>query len=267
MDSVTSGDGTQIAFERRGDGPPLVLVHGTAIDHHVWDRVSPDLAEQFTVYAMDRRGRGESGDADDYAIEREFEDVVAVAAAADGPVTLLGHSYGAVCAIGAAPRVSGLEQLVLYEPPLWVEGRTRVPGSVIDRMEAAADRDGQAANERILELFFEEVAESPERLEAIRSSPNYDRHVAAAAKLPRELRGREGYRPTPDSYPTVSVPTTLLLGTESPKALARSTEAAADLFPDSRIERLPGQGHGAMYTAPDLLTATLTSVLDGGSEA
>jgi len=259
MEHVTSADGTRIAFERQGDGPPLILVHGTTTDHHVWDRVAPRLAEQFTVYAMDRRGRGESGDAEEYAIEREFEDIVAVAEAADGPVSLLGHSYGGVCAVGAAPRLSGLRRLVLYEPPLWTPLRDPVPESLFERMEDLAARGEREANERILELFFEEVANSAERLEAIRSSPNYDRHVASASELPRELRGREAYRPTPDTYPDVEAPMMLLLGTETSDALNDSTTATTDLFADSTLVRLPGQGHGAMYSAPDLLTANVVA--------
>jgi pimeloyl-ACP methyl ester carboxylesterase len=79
METVTSRDGTPIAYELSGEGPPLALVHGMTADHSTWQLVLPDLSEHFTVYAMDRRGRGESGDAAaDYSLEREVEDVVAL---------------------------------------------------------------------------------------------------------------------------------------------------------------------------------------------
>src|SRR5918994_4256030 len=102
QESVTSLDGTPIAYWRSGEGPPLVLVHGTSADHSRWAPVLPAFEERFTVYAVDRRGRGESGDSEDYSIEREFEDVAAVVDSIEAPVNLLGHSYGAVCSLEAA---------------------------------------------------------------------------------------------------------------------------------------------------------------------
>jgi pimeloyl-ACP methyl ester carboxylesterase len=111
---VTSKDGTRIACFRSGEGPPLVLVHGTAADHGRWRPVLPAFEERFTVCAVDRRGRGGSGDSDDYAIEREFEDVAAVVDSLGEPVNLLGHSYGALCALEASryrqdPNFEGFE--------------------------------------------------------------------------------------------------------------------------------------------------------------
>src|SRR3712207_2617173 len=101
QETVTSVDGTPIAYWSSGEGSPLVLVHGTAADHARWRPVLPAFEERFTVYAIDRRGRGGSGDSDDYAIEREFGDVAAVVDSLGEPVTLLGHSYGALCALEA----------------------------------------------------------------------------------------------------------------------------------------------------------------------
>ena len=105
-EEVVSADGTPIAVWRTGEGPPLVLVHGAAADHGRWAPVLPALQERFTVLAMDRRGRGGSGDAEDYEIEREYEDVAAVVEWAGDGVDLLGHSHGGACARrgGAAHR-------------------------------------------------------------------------------------------------------------------------------------------------------------------
>src|SRR3970040_231447 len=102
MLKFTSKDGTPIACEKTGSGPPLVLVHGTTANHTRWAPVLPALSKRFSVYACDRRGRGASGDASPYALEREFEDVAAVVDGIGGPVDLLGHSYGAICSLEAA---------------------------------------------------------------------------------------------------------------------------------------------------------------------
>src|SRR5689334_10111110 len=99
MKHVVSKDGTPIGYERTGMGPPLVLVHGTGVDHTYWDLLIPQLARDFTVYAMDRRGRGQSGDTLPYAMQREFHDIAALVNAIPGAVDLLGHSYGALCAL------------------------------------------------------------------------------------------------------------------------------------------------------------------------
>src|SRR5687767_12504745 len=119
---VASQDGTSIAVQVTGRGAPLLLVHGTTADHSRWTPLLPALEARFTVHAMDRRGRGESGDAADYSLVREFEDVAAVVDAIGGPVNLLGHSYGALCSLEAALRTSNLRKLILYEPPIPLGG-------------------------------------------------------------------------------------------------------------------------------------------------
>jgi len=138
--SVLSADGTPIAFWRSGSGPPLVLVHGTSADHTRWAGVLPLLESHFTVYALDRRGRGGSGDAGRYAIEREIEDVVAVLDAVGERVVLVGHSYGAICALEAAARAPGVRALILYEPPIPV-GIEIYPPGVLDRLDGLVATD------------------------------------------------------------------------------------------------------------------------------
>src|SRR5215813_2457638 len=99
MEKILSKDGTPIAYQRSGAGAPLVLVHGTGGASVRWKPILPALEQHFTVYAVDRRGRGESGEAASYAIEREFEDVAAVVDSIGNEVNLLGHSFGAICAL------------------------------------------------------------------------------------------------------------------------------------------------------------------------
>ena len=117
MQTVLSADGTQIPYWYSGEGPPLLLVHGALADRIAWILIQPLLAERFTVYAMNRRGREASGEPAPHTIEREFEDIVAVVDAIAEPVHLLGHSGGALCALGAALLTDRLRSLTLYEPP------------------------------------------------------------------------------------------------------------------------------------------------------
>src|SRR5262245_33209218 len=116
---VVSRDGTQIAYWITGNGAPLVLVHGASADHTRWRPLLPFLEPHATVHAMDRRGRGASGDGADYDLTREFEDVVAVvdavAKASGTTVDVYGHSHGGICAFGAAALTSNIRRLVLYE--------------------------------------------------------------------------------------------------------------------------------------------------------
>jgi pimeloyl-ACP methyl ester carboxylesterase len=124
---VSSTDGTRIGYRRSGEGPPLVLVHGATGAHWSFRFLVPTLVDRFTVYAVDRRGRDESGDRAEYAIEREFEDVAAVVDSIDEPASLLGHSYGATVALGAALVARNLHRLVLYEP---TPGMSVVPSEI-----------------------------------------------------------------------------------------------------------------------------------------
>ncbi|TMG00876.1 MAG: alpha/beta hydrolase, partial [Chloroflexi bacterium] len=112
MEAVKSRDGTPIAYERAGSGPPLVLVHGSTSDHDTAYRyVIPMLERYFTVRALDRRGRGDSGDGLDYSLERELDDVMAVIESAGEPVNLFGHGFGALVALEASLRTANVRKL------------------------------------------------------------------------------------------------------------------------------------------------------------
>src|SRR5688500_8161181 len=155
---VISADATPIGYRRSGGGTPLVLVHGGAADGTRWTPVLPALEERFTVYAVDRRGRGLSGDTAAYSIEREFEDIAALVDAIGGPVDLLGHSYGALCSLEATFRTRNVRRLVLYEPPV-PTGAPLYAGATLDRMQALIDADEPDA---MLSVFFREVVGMPE---------------------------------------------------------------------------------------------------------
>ena len=115
---VPSKDGTLIAMECAGDGPSLIMVHGGIGDRTRWTPMIPMFSSRFTACAMDRRGRGASGDSPEYALQKEAEDIAAVVNSRPGTVFVLGHSYGGVCALEATFLTDRISQLVLYEPPL-----------------------------------------------------------------------------------------------------------------------------------------------------
>jgi pimeloyl-ACP methyl ester carboxylesterase len=259
MDKLLSKDGTPIAYHRSGAGMPLVLVHGTGGAYARWAPILPALEKQFTVYAVDRRGRGESGEARTYAIEREFEDVAAVVDSIVDEVNLLGHSFGGICALEAALLTPRLRKLVLYEPPLPVPCVTIYPEGVIDRLDALLDAGDRSA---VLTTFMREVVRMPEyELDLFKSSPAFPARLAAAHTLPRELRAHEAYRFEPERFKNLRVPTLLLLGGDSPQFFRSAIEAVNAILPNSRIVELPGQQHIAMDTAPDIFIRELVTFL------
>ena len=117
MKTVIARDGTKLACWRGGQDPPLLLVHGSVSDTTIWSLVQPALEKRFTVHAMNRRGREGSGALVECSLEREFEDVAAVVDSIGEPVHVLGHSFGALCALGAALKTNFVRSLMLYEPP------------------------------------------------------------------------------------------------------------------------------------------------------
>jgi pimeloyl-ACP methyl ester carboxylesterase len=231
-----------------------VLVHGTSADHTRWATVLPELEQRFTVHAVDRRGRGASGDAADYAIEREFEDVTAVVDSVGEPVTLVGHSYGGICSLEAVLRTDAVRRLVLYEPPIPTEVEIYPPGLVdrLDALLAAGDR------EAVLTIFMTEVVRMPaDHFEHFRSLPGWDDRVAHAHTVVREIHAHEAYRFDPERWRGLATPTLLLLGGESPPLFAEAIYLLHDTLPQSTLRVLPGQHHVAMETAPGLFAAQL----------
>jgi pimeloyl-ACP methyl ester carboxylesterase len=257
--TVTTESGTPVVYWRCGKGPPLVLVHGTAADHSRWGPVLPALEEHFTVYAIDRRGRGGSGDAADYAVEREFEDVAAVVDSLGEPANLLGHSYGGLLALEAALLTPNVQRLVLYDPGIEVTGAEIYPHEVIERMEAMLEVGDPGA---VIETTMREVAGlSPETVEYMRTLPVWRARVDAAHTIPRELRAIKSYRLDPQRFESLGTPTLLLGGGDSPAALRKAVVAVDEALSDSRRVVMEGQGHSAMDTGTDLFTAEVLNFL------
>ena len=245
---VQSPDGTALAVWVEGDGPPLVLVHGSLQDHTISAALVDDLRSDVSTFSMDRRGFGASGDATRYSIDREFEDVAAVVDAVaertGAPVTLWGHSYGASCAMGGAALTNNVDHLILYEPSL---GLIYPPGSIetVELALAAGDRDAAIV------LVFETILEmTEEEVDAMRSSPLWPSRLATAPTVPRECRAEQDWNYQPGQFVGITAPTLLLSGSISPPILKQATDAAAAAIPSAQVRVLEGHGHVAHRTDP-----------------
>jgi pimeloyl-ACP methyl ester carboxylesterase len=260
MAIVTSGDDTPIAVWQTGAGPPLVMVHGVLADHTTtWRHVLPLLSRSFTVYVMDRRGRGGSGDAPRYALGREAEDVAAVVESIPGPVNLLGHSHGALCALEAARLTTTLRRLVLYEG-VPRKGEVQLPVPVLDRLEELF-RAGEVEEMLVVMLGYL-VGIPPDEIRLLRSQGDaWATRLSNARTLVRELRAGSGYAFAPERFAEMRTPTLLLVGGDSPAVEHQDARAVARGLPDARVAILPGQGHLAMYTAPALFVEEVVRFL------
>lgn len=246
MASVKSPDGTVIGFEVDGDGPPMVLVHGTGADHTRWTAVRERLARRFRLHLVDRRGRGLSrAEADGYDIRREAEDIAAVAEAAGGDVYLLAHSYGALCSLEAVRLTGAVSRLLAYEPPRPKPGQSVVGPEARDRMRDAG------GPEEVLEIFLREALRlSAADVDAMRGTAVWPARVAAAHTIPRELEAVEA-AVFDERLGEIAVPVRLLAGTESPDYLRLAAYAVAERIPGAVVVPLHRQAHQAMDFDPD----------------
>jgi len=260
---VPSRDRTPIAVFRDGDGPPLLLVHGTAGDHTVFRVVGPLLASGWSVYAIDRRGRGASGDTSPYAIDREFEDVAAVADALatwhDGPVDVVGHSYGGRAALGAALTTDSIRRVVSYEGAPTPPGASYHPAGIESRLRerlAAGDDDGALAA-----FMTEVVGMSAHEIAAYRANPVWPARAAAAGTILRELEAETDPAASLDRLGAVQQPVLQLLGGASLPVFREATLALDERLGDSRIVVIDGARHAAHHTHPDAVVEAIRAFL------
>ncbi len=263
--SVVAPDGTSIAVFSSGvaDGPPLILVHGATADHTTWRSSGPRLAASFRVHAIDRRGRGASGDSSaPYRIEREYEDLAAVAdavASDDGePVDVVGHSYGGRCALGAALLTGSIGRLVVYEgaPSPSPSGRGGYrPSGVEERIAelvAAGDRDAALAT-----FMAEVVRMPPADLAAFRSDPIWPVRAAAVHTTLRELEGEASAAASLEALAGVEQPVLQVLGGASARVFAEATAALDARLADGRVVVIDGARHAAHHTHVDAFAGTI----------
>jgi pimeloyl-ACP methyl ester carboxylesterase len=256
MQRITPPGGATVSYDKYGSGPPLVLVHGAFSDHKTnWQFVKPLFEKQFTVYAIARRGRGETDTTEGHSLEDESGDVVAVIQSIGEPVFVLGHSYGAQTALAAAAKVpDSVRKLVLYEAP-W----PRVVGKdALARLEDLA----QAGDwEGLTVTFFRDRLSVPvEELDELRATELWPPIIADAEASLGDLRALSRYNFTAERFRDLRVPVMLQIGTESPRDLY-VTDALAAVLPDVRIEELPGQAHEGMTTAPKMYAEAVSRFL------
>ncbi len=269
---VGSADGTRIAAFSSGPprpdaaAPPLILVHGAAADHTTFRVIGPRLAARYAIHAIDRRGRGASGDTPPYAIEREFEDVAAIADAialdTGGRVTVIGHSYGGRCALGAALLTDAIGAVVCYEGAPTPPGVDYGDTDLADEL-AELDRGGKPA--LLLETFLRRVVGMDDAaIAAYQADPIWPLRVAAAHTIPRELlaEGRSGAAGL-DALGRVRQPVLQVLGGDSKHEFAEATAALHDRLASGTVAVIPGARHAAHHTHPDALIEAIERFLDG----
>jgi len=270
---VASPDGVPIALFESGipahatDRPTLVLVHGTTADHTTFRAVGPVLGERRHVVAIDRRGRGASGDGRDgrYRIELEYDDLAAVAhtlMTLDGaPVDVLGHSYGGRIALGAAGRSEAIRRIVVYEGAPPATELPYRPAGLERRIRGHLD---DAKPDVALETFLREVVGLDDAaIAAYRANPVWPARVAAAHTVLRELRAEGSSSASLEALGSVPVPALLILGSESRTPFAAATTALAERLPNARLATIEGAAHAAHHTHVEPFVAAVEAFLDG----
>jgi pimeloyl-ACP methyl ester carboxylesterase len=239
--TVTSRDGTVIAYERAGSGPALVLVGGAFCDRSFAGPLADLLERDFTVVTYDRRGRGDSGDTPPYAVSREVEDLAAVIAATGGPAYVFGMSSGAVLVLESAARGLPIRKLAMVEPPYSGDGgRAPIPNLAARYTElCAAGLRGEA-----IALFMTKaVGQPPEAVEQVRSTPIWPalEEMAHTLAYDAEVVG-DGVLPA-DRAAAVTIPALAVESTASPQRLRNASRAVAAALPDGRHLVVPGRFH------------------------
>jgi pimeloyl-ACP methyl ester carboxylesterase len=266
METVTSRDGTPIAFERLGDGPPVIAICG-AICGAMCDRVlmrptAEELAKHFTVFNYDRRGRGDSGDTSPYAIGREIEDLDALITEAGGNAYVYGHSSGAGLALHAAAAGLTVSRLVLHDPPYTPDGDEEARQSAREYGEELKARLSEGRRGDAVELFFAAVGMPREMVDEMRQIPRWAELEEIAPTLANDSEvmgdvGRDGTIPV-NRAGAVTVPALVLTGGADHPWMTDVGRRLAEVLPQGRHRVLEGQEHGV---PPEVLVPVLRGFL------
>src|SRR4051794_26088086 len=266
MGTVHSADGTRIAFDKVGRGEPVILVDGALCSRVMGGspKIAALLADHFTTYVYDRRGRNESGDAAPYAVEREVEDIAALIEEAGGSASLFGISSGAALILEAAKQLPGIDQLALYEPPFIVDdSRDPVPADTVPRMYGlvAAGRRGDT-----VKLFLRLVGMPSVALAVMPLTPAWKKLKAVAHTLPYDLTILDGYQrgePLPSGeWDSVTVDTVVMAGGKSPAWMQNAASSLAGVLPNAQFRVLEGQTH---MVKPKVLAPQLVDFFSGAA--
>jgi pimeloyl-ACP methyl ester carboxylesterase len=257
MEHVTSKDGTYITFDRLGSGPAVILVSGGSVDKSSNAALAQLLAEQFTVFNYDRRGRGESGDTLPYAVEREVDDIDAVIGAAGGNAYLFGSSSGAALALEAACQLpSRITKLVLWEPPYNPATPPPTDSARTFTELVAAGKRGEA-----VEFFMTQVVGlPPDFVGFARSQPWWPHQEALAHTLAYDATIMGDYRLPTERAEQVTMPTLVLAGSASFPFLLETAHTLAQVIPQGQVQILEGQEHNV---AAEVLAPAMINFLNG----
>ncbi len=255
MLTVTSKDGSRIAYDRHGSGPPVILVGG-ALSYRKFNKMKELarlLAERCTVINYDRRGRGDSTEVKPFALEREIEDIAALVEAEGGSASLWGWSSGGALALRAAAAGVGVERLSVYEVPFMVTpgGKRPTPdyGERLDELVAAGDRNGAVKH------FMRNAIGIPAPFVALmRFAPMWKGLRATAHTLPYDwaARGKHTMSGAPlvaGEWTAVTVPTLVVAGSKSPGVLREGSRALAEVLPIAELRALQGVSHNLKMSA------------------
>jgi alpha-beta hydrolase superfamily lysophospholipase len=248
MSTVLSIDGTGIEYDRSGEGPVVILIGAGPTDRSANAELASLLTQSCTVINYDRRGRGGSGDTAPYSVDKEVEDLRAVADAAGEPVSLFGTSGGTFLAFRAVAGGMAVERIAVWEPPYILPGsRPPVPADYAQQQTALAERGDTSA---MAELFLRTaVGMPPEFVAGLKDGPYWEFLAAAASPAlvyDAELAG--DFAIDPDQQAKVSCPVLVLDGNSTPW-LSEAAEAVVKVTPDAVRQTLDGQQHNVEASA------------------
>jgi pimeloyl-ACP methyl ester carboxylesterase len=241
VQTVTSADGTKIAYDRYGEGPPVIMIAGAFNPRSATAPLAAALENRFTVLNPDRRGRGDSGDSTPYAVQREIEDLAALIADAGGSAAVFGYSSGAVLALEAAAHGLEITKLALYEPPYVDDTRPPPPADLLQQLDEllSAGRRGEA-----VELYQTKVIGIPEDVVAqLRHAPFRPELEAIAHTLVYDATVMGDFRLPAERMAAIQTPTLVIAGGDSPPFLRNAAQAVAAALPNGEQRTLPGQTH------------------------
>jgi Alpha/beta hydrolase family len=258
MDKVASSDGTTIAFDRLGAGPPVILVGGASTARAVHAPLAELLAADFTVVNYDRRGRGDSGDTPPYRVQREVEDLEAVLTEAGGAAAVFGNSSGAVLALHAAAAGLPLTRLALWEPPFMVDPEAA------HRQQAYATRLAELleAGRRgdAMVLFMRNIGLPEPMIAGLRNAPMWPGMEALAPTLAYDAAVMGDSLVPVGLVASVTAPTLVLDGSDTGAWAASAAQALTAALPNPQHRTLDGQRHDVAW---DVLAHALREFFGG----
>ena len=264
MSQVTSKDGTVIAYDRLGQGPALILVGGAfqyrAIDPQT-TQLAALLAEHFTVFHYDRRGRGDSDDTQPYAVECETEDLETLVNEAGGSAFVFGMSSGGVLALYAAARGLAIKKLALYEPPFHSgDEHARQASECYTRELAALLSQGRRGDAAALAMTT--WGAPAEAVAGMRQTPMWPLFEAVAPTLAYDAAIMGDGSVPAERLASITVPTLVIAGGASPEFMHSAAQAVAHALPHTKLCTLEGQTHDV---APQALAPVLVEFFYGSA--